>query len=80
MFLQIVHIAQKIGLPREDVEKRLSQMILDKRINAQLDHRDDCLYVYGAEEKDDVYQTAIDTLCQLDKTVSHLNSKVKKLL
>lgn len=78
--LQIVHIAQKIGLPREDVEKRLSQMILDKRINAQLDHRDDCLYVYGAEEKDDVYQTAIDTLCQLDKTVSHLNSKVKKLL
>lgn len=55
-------------------------MILDKRINAQLDHRDDCLYVYGAEEKDDVYQTAIDTLCQLDKTVSHLNSKVKKLL
>lgn len=78
--LQITYVAEKIGLPREEVERRLSQMILDKRINAQLDHRDDCLYVYGAEEKDAVYQTALDSLSQLDKTVSHLNRKVKKLL
>nr|XP_053641438.1 26S proteasome non-ATPase regulatory subunit 11-like isoform X2 [Cherax quadricarinatus] len=78
--LQIRHIADRIGLPRKEVERRLSQMILDKRINAQLDHRDNCLYVYASEDSDAVYQTGIDTLSQLDKTVSHLNRKVKKLL
>ncbi|XP_071545775.1 uncharacterized protein [Panulirus ornatus] len=78
--LQIVHIADRIGLPREEVERRLSQMILDKRINAQLDHRDDCLYVYASEDSDVVYQEGIDILSQLDKTVSHLNRKVKRLL
>lgn len=55
-------------------------MILDKRINAQLDHRDDCLYVYAKEDSDVVYQSGLKMLSQLDKTVSHLNRKVKKLL
>ncbi|XP_042225291.1 26S proteasome non-ATPase regulatory subunit 11-like [Homarus americanus] len=78
--LQIDHIAGRINLPREEIERRISQMILDKRINAQLDHRDDCLYVYASEDSDVVYQKGIDILSQLDKTVSHLNRKVKKLL
>ncbi|XP_063861332.1 uncharacterized protein LOC135101368 [Scylla paramamosain] len=78
--IQIGYVAEKIGLPREEVERRVSQMILDKRINAQLDHRDDCLYVYASVDSDVVYQTGLKTLTQLDKTISHLNRKVKKLL
>ncbi|CAL4059409.1 unnamed protein product [Meganyctiphanes norvegica] len=78
--VQITQVAELINLPREEVERRLSQMILDKRLSAQLDHRDDCLYLYNSQDKDIVYSSALETLTHLDKTVTHLNHKVKKLL
>ena len=58
----------------------MSQMILDGELNAQLDHRDDCLYVYSNEPKDAAYSRSIDTIKELDKTLSHLNKRVKQLL
>ena len=77
---QIEHIAAQISLPRLEVEHRLSRMILDGRLSAQLDHRDDCLYIYAQPAEDAVYADAISTLAQLDKTITHLNAKAKKLL
>ena len=73
-------MAEKIGLRKEEVERRLSQMILDRELSAQLDHRDDCLYVYQPEPKDAAYSKSIDTIKELDKTLSHLNRRVKQLL
>ncbi|MCL4122263.1 UNVERIFIED_CONTAM: hypothetical protein GTU68_030480 [Idotea baltica] len=78
--MQISVVADKIGLGRDEVERRLSQMILDGEIRAQLDHRDDCLYVYQAEEKDSVYEHGLETVSQLDRTLSLLNRRVKQLL
>ncbi|KAK4304463.1 hypothetical protein Pmani_023586 [Petrolisthes manimaculis] len=78
--LQIDHVASCIKLPRDEVERRLSQMILDKKLSAQLDHRDDCLYMYPKQPADPTYETSISTLESLDKTVTHLHSKAKKML
>ncbi|KAK3879292.1 hypothetical protein Pcinc_016122 [Petrolisthes cinctipes] len=78
--LQIDHVASCIKLPRDEVERRLSQMILDRQLSAQLDHRDDCLYMYPRQPADPTYKTAISTLASLDKTITHLHSKAKKIL
>ena len=77
---QLSVIAERIGLARNEVERRLSQMILDGEIKAQLDHRDDCLYVYRPEPTDEVYKHSLESIHQFDKTLSLLNKKVKQLL
>ena len=69
-------------LPREEVERRLSQMILDGTLAGQLDHRSDCLSLFQQVEKggDPVYRDAMDTIAQLEKTVSRLSEKANQLL
>uniref|UniRef100_A0A2P2HXM2 26S proteasome non-ATPase regulatory subunit 11 n=1 Tax=Hirondellea gigas TaxID=1518452 RepID=A0A2P2HXM2_9CRUS len=78
--VQIQHIADTIELPRLEVERRLSQMILDGSLSGQLDHRDHCLYLYPSETKDPVYSATIDTIACLEKTIVHLNKKAVKLM
>lgn len=54
--VQISYISAKIGLSPHDIEIKLSQMILDKILNAIIDHNSGCLMLYK-EEKDKVDAT-----------------------
>lgn len=50
--VQIDHVAQQVGQPRAEVEKKLGQMILDKVFYGILDQGNGCLMVYDEPEED----------------------------
>jgi 26S proteasome regulatory subunit N6 len=76
---QITHVAELIDLPFEDVEKKLSKMILDKKLFGTLDQAKDCLIVYDAPEEDEMYPTVLKIFDNLGDVVDSLFKKANKL-
>ncbi|CAO3593376.1 unnamed protein product [Absidia cylindrospora] len=77
--VEISHIADMVKLPAPQVEQKLSQMILDKAFHGILDQGAGCLIIFDEPKDDKTYETAIDTLKQVDKVVSSLYQKAAKL-
>ncbi|CAO3672885.1 unnamed protein product [Umbelopsis ramanniana] len=77
--VEISHVAAMVKLPTQQVETKLSQMILDKAFHGILDQGAGCLIVFDEPEEDKTYEAAIDTLKQMDKVVSSLYQKAAKL-
>lgn len=78
-YVQIDHIATKIGLDRDKVEKKLSQMILDKKFSGSLHQGDGMLIVYDVAPIDMTYQAAVDTIRAMGEVVDALYQRVGKL-
>lgn len=76
--VEISHIADMVKLPTQQVEAKLSQMILDKKFHGILDQGAGCLIVFDEPEEDKTYETAVETLKQVDKVVSSLYQKVRR--
>ena len=49
--VQVDYVAGKIGLPRAEVEKKLSQMILDKKFLGILDQETGVLVIFTSESR-----------------------------
>lgn len=77
--VQIAHIAKLIGLPRERVERKLSQMILDQTLSGTLDQGRGGLIVYDVEETVEIHNAALDTIANMDRAVDAMFEKTKKL-
>jgi len=77
--VEISHVAAMVKLPTQQVETKLSQMILDKAFHGILDQGAGCLIVFDEPEEDKTYEGAIDTVKQMDKLVSSLYQKAAKL-
>jgi len=77
--VQIIYVAKSINLAEAQVEKKLSQMILDKRINGILDQNDGTLIVFDDVAVDKTYELALDTIHAMGKVVDSLYQKAKKL-
>ncbi|KAI8981667.1 PCI domain-containing protein [Mycotypha africana] len=77
--VEISHIAEMVKLPTQQVEAKLSQMILDKKFHGILDQGAGCLIVFEEPEEDKTYETALETLKQVDKVVSSLYQKAAEL-
>ncbi|XP_067934361.1 26S proteasome non-ATPase regulatory subunit 11-like [Watersipora subatra] len=77
--VQVPHVAVLINLDKDQVERKLSQMILDKKFNGILDQGDGVLIVFDETAKDKTYESALDTLQSMGKVVDSLYGKVKKL-
>lgn len=77
--VEIKHVAKLINLQVYDVEAKLSQMILDKKLNGILDQGDGCLIVYGDEPLSKTYQSSLDTLKNMDNVVHSLFDKAATL-
>ncbi|KAI8390922.1 PCI domain-containing protein [Radiomyces spectabilis] len=77
--VEISHIADMVKLPTQQVEAKLSQMILDKAFHGILDQGAGCLIVFDEPEEDKTYESAIDTLKQVDKVISSLYQKAAAL-
>lgn len=77
--VEIKHVAKLINLELSDVESKLSQMILDKKLNGILDQGDGCLIIYGDEPISDAYQSSLDTLKNMDNVVNSLFDKAATL-
>jgi 26S proteasome regulatory subunit N6 len=78
--VEIAHVAQLIQLPPGDVERKLSQMILDKKFAGTLDQGNGCLIVFEEAPADGVYGAALDTIANLGRVVDSLAAKSAKVL
>lgn len=78
--VEIDHIAKMVGLDTARVERKLSQMILDKVIIGVLDQGAGCLIVYDEAERDQGYDAALDTIERLSSVVDVLYENQASLL
>lgn len=77
--VQVTHIAQQINLPKENVETKLSQMILDKKFNGILDQGADVLIIFDDVQSDRTYEASLSTITHFSKVVDSLYQKAKKI-
>ncbi|KAI6040571.1 proteasome regulatory particle subunit [Pisolithus marmoratus] len=77
--VEVDYVAKQVGQGRQDVEAKLSQMILDKVFYGVLDQGRGRLLVFDEPEVDDTYGAAIDTLEQVGKVVESLYAKTVKI-
>merc|ERR1712179_26665 len=77
--VQVSHVARVIALPVDQVEKKLSQMILDRKLSGILDQGDDVLILFEPTTTDSTYEASLETIQNLGKVVDTLYQKAKKL-
>ncbi|XP_074622026.1 26S proteasome non-ATPase regulatory subunit 11-like [Acropora palmata] len=77
--VQIDHVAKLIDLPLNVVEKKLSQMILDKKLHGILDQGSGVLVVFNETPVDKTYENTLELIHEMGKVVDALYSKAKKL-
>lgn len=70
--VEIEHIADMVGLDTQQVERKLSQMILDKVIVGVLDQGAGCLIIYDETARDEGYDAALATIEKLSNVVDVL--------
>lgn len=90
--VQVSHVAHLINLPRDVVEKKLSQMILDKAIHGVLDQvrsqsrtgtstadSAGVLITFDDKSTDQTYEAVLETITSMSKVVDALYQKAKRL-
>jgi 26S proteasome regulatory subunit N6 len=77
--VQVNYISEQINLPIQQVEKKLSQMILDKKVTGILDQGEGVLIVFEEAIVDKTYVAALETITNMGKVVDTLYQKAKKL-
>lgn len=77
--VQVDFVSQSIKLPKLQVEKKLSQMILDKKFHGILDQGEGVLIVFEEAVVDKTYEMALETINSMGKVVDTLYQKAKKL-
>ncbi|XP_024374418.1 26S proteasome non-ATPase regulatory subunit 11 homolog [Physcomitrium patens] len=78
--VEISHISELIGLPVGNVEKKLSQMILDKKFAGTLDQGAGCLIIFDDVKPDGIYPSTLETICNISKVVDSLYLKSAKIM
>uniref|UniRef100_A0A8D8M0I9 26S proteasome non-ATPase regulatory subunit 11 n=1 Tax=Cacopsylla melanoneura TaxID=428564 RepID=A0A8D8M0I9_9HEMI len=77
--VEVGFIAKSIKLDKLAVEKKLSQMILDKKFHGILDQGEKVLIVFEGAEIDKTYEKALETITSMGKVIDTLYQKAKKL-
>ncbi|KAK5009070.1 hypothetical protein BJ546DRAFT_959674 [Cryomyces antarcticus] len=78
--VEIDHIAKMVGLDTQQVERKLSQMILDKVIIGVLDQGAGCLIIFDEAERDQGYDAALETIEKLNNVVDVLYANQASML
>jgi 26S proteasome regulatory subunit N6 len=78
--VEISHVAEMVGLDLAQVERKLSQMILDKVIIGVLDQGTGVLIVFEETERDKGYDAALNTIDKLGSVVDVLYTNQASLL
>lgn len=78
--VEISHISKLIELDPQLVEKKLSKMILDQKLNGVLDQGAGWLIIYADPLPDEAYPAALETFGHLSKVLDALDTKAQRLL
>ena len=78
--VELAHVAKMVGLDTQQVERKLSQMILDKVIVGVLDQGAGCLIVFEEQVRDQGYDAALSTIERLGTVVDVLYANQASLL
>ena len=73
------HISKTIGLNLQQVEGKLSQMILDKVFYGVLDQGNGWLILYDEPRRDAAYDASLDLIKNLSNVVELLYEKASSL-
>merc|ERR1712223_228823 len=77
--VQVKYVAEKIDLPEAEVEKKLSQMILDKKFQGILDQETRVLIIFEESERDETYDNVLETISAISKVADRLYQAAQKL-
>lgn len=77
--VELSHISKTIGLNLQQVEGKLSQMILDKVFYGVLDQGNGWLIIYDEPRKDAAYDASLDLVKNLSSVVDLLYEKASSL-
>ncbi|ODV78140.1 PCI-domain-containing protein [Suhomyces tanzawaensis NRRL Y-17324] len=77
--VELSHISKTIGLNLQQVEGKLSQMILDKVFYGVLDQGNGWLIIYDEPRKDASYEASLDLVKNLSNVVDLLYEKASSL-
>lgn len=78
--VEIAHIAELIELPVDHVERKLSQMILDKKFAGTLDQGAGCLIIFDDSKTEAIYEASLDTISNVAKVVDSLFVRSAKIM
>ena len=78
--VEIGHITQMIELPIDHVEKKLSQMILDKKFVGTLDQGAGCLIIFKDQETEAIFPATLETISNVRKVVDSLYMRSAKIV
>lgn len=78
--VEIAHVAKMVGLDEGQVERKLSQMILDKVVVGVLDQGSGCLILFEEGARDEGFDAALETIDRLSGVVDVLYSNQANLL
>jgi len=77
--VEISHVAFLIELDVHQVEKKLSQMILDKKLPGILDQGKDCLILFDDPEPDGTFPAALQAINHIGTVVDSLYTRASRL-
>jgi 26S proteasome regulatory subunit N6 len=78
--VEIAHIAELIELPIDHVERKMSQMILDKKFAGTLDQGAGCLVIFDDPKTDAIYPATLETISNVGKVVDSLFGRSAKIM
>jgi len=78
--VEIAHIAEMIELPISHVEKKLSQMILDKKFAGTLDQGAGCLIIFEDTKTEEIFPATLETITNVGKVVDSLYMRSAKIM
>jgi len=73
--VEISYIASHVELSVQEVEGKLSQMILDKVLDGVLDQGRGCLVLFDSPEKEEGYEDAVKMIAEVGRVVESLWGK-----
>ncbi|VEU20947.1 DEKNAAC101823 [Brettanomyces naardenensis] len=77
--IEITHICSMIGLPKNVIESKLSNMILDKVFYGVLDQGNGYLIIYDEPKKDETYDLSLEIIKNMSNLVDLLYEKASSL-
>ncbi|KAI1726294.1 PCI domain-containing protein [Ditylenchus destructor] len=78
-YIELSYIASSMCMDQKVVEKKLAQMILDKKLHGILHQGEGMLIVYDREIPNPTYLNAVDTIQSMEGVVDELCALIKNI-